>query len=448
MDKGLLPALLCCSRKPAPMKHFSAFLTLLLATNLPAQSWSYVGGYCALPSGSAEMEFRSDGSAVAVSFEPFALSVRAWNGSAWSSLPAPAGVSGLIGGFDLEMQNDVAYLAVSNTQLKVYRLDGGNWTALGSGITGTWSTNYDFIVDDTGVPKVMHGMDRKVHVFDGTAWTLAYTLPQGSFPNIFSYGITGDHTVCVDASNRLVYMVGVQNKQMLKAFDGTAESVVGDTIIAHVPFYPYQANIFRNGSQELFVTMQRLGVRPFIKRLNGASWTQFGDSTGSALGGGNMLLAFRSDDFPVLGNLGSVGKRVYGVDGSTSAFAPLDTLYHSGFAQITDIDTDPTDGSVHVTFNCLPTAAVMRYIGPSAIDDPIVQDGQFDIFPNPAADRLRFHAPARISLARVLDTSGRVLLSKRPTGDSLEVSSLPAGMYVLELISSNGSRRTCKWMKE
>lgn len=429
------------------MKHASALIAIACASLAHAQPWSYVGGSCALPSGSAEMEFRTDGTAIAVSFETFGLHVREWNGSAWSTLPAPAGVSGLIGGFDLEMHNDVAYLAVSNTQLKVYRLDAGAWTALGAGITGTWSTNYDFVVDNNGVPKVVHGFDRKLYVFDGAAWSNTYTFPQGSWPAIISYGITGDHTLGVDAANRLIYVISMNNRQLMRAYDGASETLVGDTITPHAAFSPFQCNVFRNGADELFVTLQSFGGTPFIKQLQGSAWAQFGDSTNSALGGGNMLLAFRGDDAPVLGNLGSVGKSVYAVNGPGSPFVQLDTLSHSGFAQLTDLDVDPTDGSVHATFNCLPTAAVMRYDAASTVGEGM-HALLVSVHPNPANSSLRIESNEAITRIRLFDALGHLVSDARPLSTTMDVSMLPSGLYTMEVNSLGVLRGSARFMKE
>ncbi|QQR88239.1 MAG: T9SS type A sorting domain-containing protein [Flavobacteriales bacterium] len=434
------------------MKQLSTLVLFALVATSNAQSWTYVGSACALPSGSAEMEFRSDGSAVAVSFEPFGLSVREWDGSAWSALPVPTDVTGLIGGFDLEIHADEVYLAVSNTALKVYRLDAGLWTALGSGISGTWSTNYDFLIMDNGTPVVVHGTDGRVLTFDGAAWNLSYTLPQGVFPDLNLYGITGDHTVGCTVTNQLVYVVSVQNRQFMRALDGGTETMVGDTITPHAPFTPYQSNIFRNGGGALFVTMQAFGGTPFIKTLNGASWTQFGDSTNSQLGGGNMLLAFRSATHPVLGNSGSIGKRVYAVDGATSTFNALDTLSHAGFAQLTDLDVDPTDGSVHATFNCLPTAAVMKYSGSSGIADHALGNS-LQVFPNPANDRLTVALGSAFTSGsgtiELVDGTGRSVFTERvpvlsPAYTIHLASGFSDGMYLVVVRVNGDVPRTAR----
>ena len=420
------------------MKHLPAILLMAFAPTAHAQSWGYVGASCVLPSGSAEVEFRSDGSAIAVSFEAFGLSVRAWDGSVWSNLPGPPSISGLIGGFDLEIQDDVAYLAVSNTQLKVFRLDGTDWTALGSGIPGTWSTNYDFAVNSNGVPHVVHGLDRKVYVFDGTSWNHIHTFPQGFFPNIIGYHITGDNTLSFDAADNLVYVISVSNKQLLKRFDGSVETVVGDTITPHPAFTPYTTNVFRNGAGDLFVTLQRFGGTPFIKRYDGSNWSQFGDTTGLVLGVGNMLLDFTSDDELVLATYGHTNKRVLSLAGASAPFTMLDTLSHSGFAQTTDIDVDPTDGSVQATFNCLPTAAVMKYAGATYISDAEMLHAT--VFPNPCDGVLRVVGPEAIAVFRVLDTTGRMLLSGRVLDQVVDLSPLPAGTYHLHLMDQVGRR--------
>jgi len=70
---------------------------------------------------------------------------------------------------------------------------------------------------------------------------------------------------------------------------------------------------------------------------------------------------------------------------------------------------------------------------------------EVEIYPNPASDRLFIRTgdfrPVRL---RMVDLQGRVLLEKSGATDELDVTSLPAGLYFLQLGDGNGRLVTRK----
>jgi hypothetical protein len=68
------------------------------------------------------------------------------------------------------------------------------------------------------------------------------------------------------------------------------------------------------------------------------------------------------------------------------------------------------------------------------------QEVSFKAFPNPATHRINLSASDEISTVRLLDLGGRVLLQQKisASNQSINVSLLPAGMYILEVAFDKG----------
>jgi len=76
-------------------------------------------------------------------------------------------------------------------------------------------------------------------------------------------------------------------------------------------------------------------------------------------------------------------------------------------------------------------------------DDRIIAASDWSVFPNPAAinTTVTWRPNLRVTELQLFDLNGRILHSSRPTGEaevSLSVSSLPAGIYALRLVTGDG----------
>lgn len=71
-----------------------------------------------------------------------------------------------------------------------------------------------------------------------------------------------------------------------------------------------------------------------------------------------------------------------------------------------------------------------------AIDDVAMQSVSLQLYPNPATDRLMLSADMLVQRVQVFDMTGRMVMSS--TGTELDVSALPAGLYMLRAMGETG----------
>lgn len=71
-----------------------------------------------------------------------------------------------------------------------------------------------------------------------------------------------------------------------------------------------------------------------------------------------------------------------------------------------------------------------------AIDDVAMQSVSLQLYPNPATDRLMFSADMPVQRVQVFDMTGRMVMSSM--GTELDVSTLPAGLYMLRAMGETG----------
>ncbi|ASS47954.1 MAG: cyanophycinase [Candidatus Fluviicola riflensis] len=62
----------------------------------------------------------------------------------------------------------------------------------------------------------------------------------------------------------------------------------------------------------------------------------------------------------------------------------------------------------------------------------------FSVFPNPVADVLTIQSSEKVQLVRIYTTQSTLVLSV-PFSETIDVSALPAGIYIVECVSDNGS---------
>lgn len=417
----------------------------LLCTVASAQSWSYVGGSCPNTEGSARFKIKSNGNILSASFSFNQMFVKEWNGSSWNALPAPA-TTGVIGAFQIEMHNDTAYLGIGNNGFKCFKWNGTGWTQLGATISATFADgNHDFILDNNGVPFVIHSVNRNIYRFNGSAWVVVYTLPQGSFPVMYGYPVGVDNSVCFNSNNELVYSAVALNRQFFKKLSSTfQESLLGDTAVRLPAFNQYGTTLKRNSNGDLFALFGKFGSRSFVKRLNGSNWEFFGDSSTFGMPSGFHLMEFSSPNTLVMGVAGNVDKKVWTCSGG--AFQLLDLISHNGnFTQLTDLEINPVDGKPYVAFNCLPTHSLMRYdIGLTNTNPVQVASMDFQVFPNPSANgifqiQMPKSANERIPYS-IVSQNGKEIqcgILDKDQGHFLDLSKVCAGLYLIKLQFQN-----------
>jgi hypothetical protein len=434
------------------LKRTFLFATLLLLffNSSNAQSWAYVDGTCCLDGGgSSEIIFKSDGTPVVASFTYQSIKVRQYDGTAWVTLTAPA-VSGIVGWFDLEIHNDELYMAVINNGMKVYKYDGTAWVQLGATLSGSFGpTSFDFAIDNAGTAYVVNGGERKIHKYDGTAWAVIYTFPATSGSTIFGYNFVSDNTMFFDANNHMHYVVNSNDRQFMKKFDGTTETLVGDTIHQHEAFSPYGVQVYQNNG-EIYAAFNRIFSTPFIKKLNGSTWQVYGDTTGMANLLNNSLLAFNSSGSLYYTATGNIGRVVYEYSSSSSPFTALDSISHNGFCQLTDIEVNPVTGKLYAAFNELNDKfGVMIYNGSSIGIEDMSTETALSVYPNPSTDVITINSPAFNSTGstiEIFDLAGKKVSEQKLSSPQVSISHLPNGLYIGKI--TGNSNHIVKFSKQ
>jgi hypothetical protein len=68
-----------------------------------------------------------------------------------------------------------------------------------------------------------------------------------------------------------------------------------------------------------------------------------------------------------------------------------------------------------------------------------IETDKFTVYPNPAKDEIFIQSEKPIEKVEIIDLSGRVMInSKWSNGQSINVSSLPAGVYLVKIQTSAG----------
>ena len=69
------------------------------------------------------------------------------------------------------------------------------------------------------------------------------------------------------------------------------------------------------------------------------------------------------------------------------------------------------------------------------------------IYPNPFGDHLTLRAADRVSQIEIFGADGRLLLKQDRPGTSVDVHTLPAGVYLIRLTLNDNSQRTLRGLK-
>jgi trimeric autotransporter adhesin len=78
----------------------------------------------------------------------------------------------------------------------------------------------------------------------------------------------------------------------------------------------------------------------------------------------------------------------------------------------------------------------------------VAHSGKLSISPNPATTHLTITTPTPIQTLTVTNYLGQAVLRREGSGGDVDVSGLPAGVYVLEVVTEDGNRTFEKFVKE
>jgi len=131
------------------------------------------------------------------------------------------------------------------------------------------------------------------------------------------------------------------------------------------------------------------------------------------------------------------------------------TNYTSGSFTITPSAT----GVYYLGFNVYTTAAMSGNFGLMAFDNISLTTSSLStsenllseslqVYPNPTSDYLNIKGSKKVSGVKVLDVSGRVVLSSDKAEQRIDVSQLVKGAYILTVKNTDGTSSTHKFIKK
>ncbi|MDX2172445.1 MAG: T9SS type A sorting domain-containing protein [Bacteroidota bacterium] len=455
------------------MKTKILLFSILFTKIISAQNWSYVGNSSVTGNtvatqayGSAKTVFKSDGTPISVSFgsNPSKILPKSYNGTTWLDLGVIT-TTGTVGAFDLEIYNNEPYIAYLETgALKVKKYDGANWINVGSNLPGySSSLNFDFAIDNAGVLYVAC-FDRKIFKYNGTAWTLIYTLPQTAGTINYIYYFTGDNTLTFNATNDLVYNVTSNKslspiyKQFVKKYDGATEFIVGDTIIYNTGFTSYGPKIYSNSLNETFAFFHKAtSNNVVVKKYNGSNWITYGDTLNFRKNFAQSSLAFTSPNSFIISGSG-LARTIYSCNGQNSGFQMIDTLNVTGlmnFAQITDLGVNPINNEIYATFNSFPVSiqdySVMKHTPlVTGIYNQSRTLQELSLYPNPCSDFLNIKITnLELYTIDIFDNTGKLIKKIKGNNSSqIDVSDIERGLYIVRVYLEDGSISNSKFVKQ
>ena len=135
---------------------------------------------------------------------------------------------------------------------------------------------------------------------------------------------------------------------------------------------------------------------------------------------------------------------------SQMVFDGVNNMYATGVFDQT-MNCDPSGGVYNVTSNGLYDVNVLKLVQPPVgIFDFNISAQELSLAPNPAVDYVSIEAKSKIKSARLLTVTGSVVMEQanvNATKVIFDVSSLPAGIYFAEVVTTKG-RVYKKWLKE
>lgn len=172
--------------------------------------WVSVNG-STLPTGAEAITFNRQNRAYVLAN----YSVYAQNGTSWTQIPNPAGVTYLFGTLAAG-DNNVVYMIMYNT---IYRYDGTRWTTYGPPDLAADGYIYNGVVDANNHLWIRYFGKTGLGHFDGTRWETISNLP-----------IEYMNSLVIDRTGKTLYASGYNSIFKLNTADKSIESISSKTI--------------------------------------------------------------------------------------------------------------------------------------------------------------------------------------------------------------------------
>ncbi len=390
-----------------------------------------------------------------------------WNGHTWAQLglAISSNASGDSFGEFTAMSSDGRKVAISAYrsdeayanagQVKVFQWDGRSWASVGAAINGNiefdlFGLSMSFSTDGNRIAATASPLDENtaVRVFEwnGKVWSqLGADLTGGELDNNFGGTISLSHTgnrVAISALGNYTSSANNAGQVRVYEWNNTAWTQVEAPIDGSLSSERFGVSLSvsldgnrfvasgGNDSSNVRVYANQISIADTSISLQGEvtknevviKWQSFPDN--------KLFEIQRSKDAQQFERLGSVD-------------AAGNTQQQSNYKYN---DSAPLPGTNYYRLRQVDANGKVTYSRIIAVN--IDGDGAFLLYPVPAGDNLHIKHLQRIERLCIVDFSGRVV--SQSTGDvrTIDISTLSAGVYVVELQTTGGDwlrKRFVKW---
>ena len=368
--------------------------------------------------------------------------VMKYNGSSWETIGE---ISLTVTRFSFDVEDGMVYLAysVNNSKISVVKSDGGEWEFVGDAEFANGG-NVDIDVINGNLYIVYSDSDNNnkasVCKFNGESWDYL-----GS-PGISSNYVT-NNVLEIKAAEDDIYIVygdiDYNEKATMMKYHNNEWSIIGEPGFSGNALNSTKALVVWNATP--YVLASNLNRKAVIYQYNGTSWEILGDETGLGI------------QTPQYKSIACSSEGVLFVSYTDPAYYGRNNLFVKKYINNTwedvgaDISTNQCDfGIIDIDNNAKPyiiytgqdkgtKVFIKVYKDSDGIED--IQDASLvSLSPNPAFDKVKMinHGSQCINSYSIYDQLGREIMSddvdiKRGEVEEIDISSLPNGIYIIEM---------------
>ncbi|MEX1187611.1 MAG: T9SS type A sorting domain-containing protein [Bacteroidia bacterium] len=272
------------------------------------ESWQAVGSKGFTADKARSIDFKADNQTLYIAFSDLSLgskaSVMTYNGATWSYLGGGGFTPSIADVVSLDVENGTPWVAfqdaMQGSRISVMKYEGGTWNLVGeAGFSTGFMTNVIHLQVENGIPYVAYrdyDADFKASVmkFENNSWQL---IGQEGF----SIG-TYDSYHGLAVRNGIPYVAGWGTAGSLTVYryEGSNWATVGDANIS-VGAANYSDLRF-SSTGDLYVFYKDVGIqnKSILKKFNGSEWEQVGEPVTQGDATFNSLALYESSDGSII----------------------------------------------------------------------------------------------------------------------------------------------------
>ena len=377
------------------------------------------------------------------------IEIYKYNGTSWTMLPSPNASGQVIGNIislkKSSSTNDLylaySFFSSSSYSVSVKKFNGSAWSSLGTNLPlASGSSVFGFQLDNNDAPIVLGSKtssisDNRVSRLESGVWA-HYTIPS-SAGSIFN-----DNTSYIDNNNNLIF--AWFKTVSVNSTPASIDTLAGNTMKATPEninmMFSSEMRLGNSGNGQILYNYKtpsagKIALKTFKNVSN--AWI---NTTTDTLNWNNIIC------IETLSN----GVGLVGVNGAPRIFNSNDYLTPI-FQSTTAATIHKIRSSSNYVYALLNNGVVKQDIAlTTAINSQPDIKYNFSLYPNPANQSIsiqgvNFNEGLRI---KIISIEGKIMKDEMATQSTTNVSDLNPGMYFIELTDSNGKTGIMKFIKE